>query len=113
MKKRPWFDWYKWHNKYWGTKWGCYDCYTKITNSTITFVFSTAWSTPFPIYEHIAKHFYFEFEVKYADEDLGNNCGYLNCEPDGETGEMKLYHTYAKNCCKDPYRFARRIWENY
>ena len=112
-KDRPWFDWYKWHNKYWGTKWGAYDCYTKVGTSTITFVFSTAWSTPFPIYEHLVKFFFFPFEVKYADEDLGSNCGYFNYEPDGETGDMTFYHTEAKDCCKDPRDFARRLWREY
>lgn len=110
---RPWFDWYAWHNKYWGTKWNCYDSYVKVGTSTITFVFNTAWSTPYPIYEQLARFFSFEFEVRYADEDLGSNCGYFNYEPDGETGKMKLYHTDARDCCKDPYNFARRIWNNY
>ena len=112
-KDRPWFDWYTWHTRYWGTKWNCYDGYVKIGKSTITFVFSTAWVTPFPIYEQLARFFHFEFEVRYADEDIGSNCGYFNYELDGETGEMRLYQTDAKDCCKDPVDFARRLWRNY
>ena len=60
LKDKPWFDWYAWHVKYWGTKWNAYDAYTKVGKTTITFVFSTAWSMPFPIYEHLAKYFKFK-----------------------------------------------------
>ena len=112
-KDRPWFDWYTWHTRYWGTKWNCYDGYVKIGKSTITFVFSTAWVAPFLIYEQLANDYNFRFEVRYADEDIGSNCGYFNYEPNGETGEMRLYQTDAKDCCKDPVKFAERIWRNY
>lgn len=48
-KDREWFDWYKWHNKYWGTKWNAYDSYTMVNKSSITFVFNTAWNMPSPV----------------------------------------------------------------
>ena len=110
---RPWFDWYEWHNKYWGTKWNAYDGYVKIEKSTITFVFSTAWSAPYPIYEQLAKKYNFDFEVRYADEDWGSNCGIFTCEPDGTSGTRTLYHDNAKDYYKDATAFARRLWNTY
>ena len=112
-EKRPWFDWYTWHNKYWGTKWNAYDGYVKIGKTWVMFVFSTAWCTPYPVYEQLAKKYNFRFEVRYADEDYGSNCGILTCEPDGMTGKMTLYHDDATDYYKDPREFAMRIWNTY
>lgn len=110
-KDRPWFDWYAWHNKYWGTKWNCYDGYIKVGTSTITFVFSTAWSTPYPIYEQLTRFHSFPFEVRYADEDIGCNCGKLIYDPE-KTGFEALVHIDDKDLT-DPVKFARRIWNTY
>lgn len=38
--------------------------------------FETAWSSPAPIFEKMAKRFpHLEFHILYADEDTGSNCG--------------------------------------
>ena len=66
---RPWFDWYQWHNKYWGTKWNAYDGYSKAGKTWVLFVFSTAWSYPAPVIEQLHLMGY-DFELQYADEDL-------------------------------------------
>lgn len=108
---RPWFDWYKWHNKYWGTKWNAYDGYTIIGKSYVTFVFSTAWSMPHPVIERLHLLDY-EFELRYADEDYGSNCGILSYEYDGTTGEKEFYHD-GKDYFKNPKQFARRLWDKY
>lgn len=64
--------WYDWSIKNWGTKWNCYD--VSVGGNTIQF--DTAWSTPIPIFEALSKKFKsLKFEVHYADEDMGNNCG--------------------------------------
>lgn len=110
-KEKPWFDWYTWHNKYWGTKWNAYDVYTKVGVSTITFVFSTAWNTPFPVYEALVKNYPFEFEVRYADEDIGSNCGKIIYDPI-KTGFDSLVHINT-NELSDPNAFAMRLWDNY
>lgn len=40
--------------------------------------FETAWNCPEPIYGEMAKRFpHLEFEIRYADEDMGSNCGIL------------------------------------
>lgn len=40
--------------------------------------FETAWSMPKPIYQAMARKFpHLEFVIRYADEDFGNNCGFI------------------------------------
>lgn len=110
-KDKPWFDWYEWRNKYWGTKWGAYDCYSIIGKSYIKFIFSTAWSTPRPIIEQLRLLGY-EFELKYADEDYGHNCGIISYEPNGTDGKMEFYHEDSSSIGAYE-RFSRRLWEKY
>jgi len=110
-KDRPWFDWYKWRNKYWNTKWNAYDSYIHIGTNTITFVFSTAWSIPWPIYEKLVKEYKYNFEVQYADEDIGHNCGRLIYNPE-KTGFDDLVHI-SEHDLSHPEEYARRIWRNY
>ena len=104
---KEWFNWYEWHNKYWGTKWNAYDEYIQVGKSTITFVFSTAWSAPFPIYEKLADEYDFKFTVKYADEAIGSNCGKISYDP--TAGYSEQYDSDISN----PTDFARRLWRNY
>lgn len=109
---RPWFDWYTWHNKYWDTKWNAYDSYVKIGRSTITFVFSTAWNAPYKVYEQLHKKYpELNWEVRYADEDWGSNCGKLIYDPD-KTGFKDVVHI-SEDDLSDPDNFARRLWDTY
>ena len=103
---RPWFDWYKWHIDHWGTKWCAYDCYTKIGKTTITFVFSTAWSFAYPVIKKLEVLGY-DILVRYADENYGSNCGRLTY-----TREQGWTH-WDESDLKDPVRFARDLWNNY
>ena len=104
---RPWFDWYEWHLAYWGTKWNAYDGYTKIGKTQLTFVFSTAWSAPFPIYAKLCELGY-DLDIRYADEDIGVNCGQViyNAKED-DVDHFNSMHL------SNPERFARYIWDNY
>lgn len=82
--------------------------------------FSTAWSTPLPIFEKMVKiNPDTWFQVKYYDEDTGNNCGIIEYFPDIEplqpfdnvasveydngTGELKVLKTalVSKDLAKD------------
>ena len=108
LEDKPWFNWYQWHLDKWGTKWGAYDCYTKIGRTYITFVFSTAWSMPEPIYQRLAVLGY-NMEIRYADEDLGHNCGIL--EYDTEQGWAGCDEDSYQ--IKDPYKFAYNLWNKY
>lgn len=103
---RPWFDWYRWRLHHWDTKWGAYDCYSKVGKSYITFVFSTAWSTSIPIIEQLTLMGY-EFELRFADEDWGHNCGKISysCEQGLRAADESSF--------KDPERWARNLWDKY
>lgn len=104
--EKPWFDWYEWHIANWGTKWGAYDCYTKIGKSYIKFIFSTAWNVAQPIIERLSL-LGFPLEVKYADEDWGSNCGVITW-----SHEQGWEIQFAKDM-RDPERFARELWNRY
>ena len=45
---RPWFDWYKWRNKYWGVKWNARDVSIDVhmKDTTIYINFFTPWGEP-------------------------------------------------------------------
>ena len=108
---RPWFNWYNFHNLYWGTKRNAYDGYTKIGKTQLTFVFSTAWSIPDRIYEKLftwCDEQGYDIEVRYADEDIGSNCGMISLN----ASEHDLTHC-REGELTNPVRFARYIWNNY
>ena len=66
--------WYGWRRAYWGTKWNAYDC--EVSGDAVTF--NTAWNAPLPIYRALGKMFpHAEFEVVFADEDVGANTGHI------------------------------------
>ena len=113
VPEKPWFDWYAWHNKYWGTKWDAYDGYTKIGKTWVMCVFNTAWSAPFPIYEALAQKYNFEFEVKYADEDYGSNCGKITYDPAADEYEHYCDDYYDAGTRAEATAFARRLWNTY
>ena len=108
-KEKPWFDWYAWHIKYWGTKWNAYDGYTVIKKSSVQFVFSTAWSVPEPIYSKLTEMFKdYNMETKWADESLGSNCGEaVHCA--GEEGWDIHWKDKDPNACQ----WAKRLWDTY
>lgn len=107
VEGRPWFNWYNFHCEYWGTKWNAYDGYTTIKPHQIIFVFSTAWSAPFKIYEKLTELGY-DLDIRYADEDIGSNCGRITWE----ASEHKLMH-YPEAELTDPDRFAEYTWHHY
>lgn len=109
-------SWFDWCNAKWGTKWNAIG--TEKEEDYISF--STAWSTPLPIFEKMIKiNPDTGFQVKYYDEDTGNNCGIIeyfpNIEPsqpfdnvasveyNNETGELKVLKTasISKDLAKD------------
>lgn len=105
-KDRPWFDWYAWHNKYWGTKWNACNCSSQVGKSYVILVFETAWNTPLPIINSLTLLGY-DFEVKYADEDFGNNCGKLTYSRDA------YFTSIVEKDLPNPYKFARDLWAKY
>lgn len=66
--ERPWFDWYKWNNKYWGVKWDASDSYL---NDEIL-CFYTPWCAPYyNLFQAIADKFNVEFTLAINNEDGG------------------------------------------
>lgn len=68
-------NWYEWSIKNWGTKWNACDCIPKPKGAN-EIEFNTAWSAPHPVIKALSEK-YPSVKVihKWADEDLGNNCG--------------------------------------
>ncbi len=60
----------------WGTKWNAYDQLVDLEQGVIQF--DTAWSCPEPVFKALsALHPEAEITVRFADEDIGSNCGTL------------------------------------
>jgi hypothetical protein len=69
-------DWYSWSIENWGTKWNAYSVWVDEDDECITF--DTAWSTPHPIFAALSRLLPdATIIVKFADEDIGYNCGVL------------------------------------
>lgn len=63
-----------WNRANWGTKWNAYECVVDLDNDQIQF--DTAWAMPEPVLLALSQNFPEEtIHIKWADEDLGNNCG--------------------------------------
>lgn len=69
--------WYEWCINNWGTKWNSYGYEPNTDYSeSETIYFQTAWSAPHPILEKLSEMYpTITFEHRWADEDLGSNCG--------------------------------------
>jgi hypothetical protein len=106
-------DWYSWSIQNWGTKWNAYDCNN---DDWGTISFDTAWSTPFPVMKELAgKYPDLSFEVKFADEDLGSNCGKYTFENGELIEEYQPEGTEAlKYACEiKGYEFVDFILDNF
>ena len=91
-------DWYHWRLFNWGTKWNSTDA---TWNGNVC-TFDTAWSTPEQIYEKLSLIFPdITFDVLFADEDLGRNCGTIHYNED--EGQVVVNYT-------DDLNFACRVW---
>lgn len=112
-KEKPWFDWYAWHIKHWGTKWNAYDGYIIIKPSSITFVFSTAWNMPEPVYNRLVKTYNeYDMELKYADEDWGSNCGHAVHHKE-DWCSFVYYDMDTRFTAQEKRNWAKRLWDNY
>lgn len=67
--------WYRWSIDNWGTKWNAYGQLDTRNSDNIIF-FQTAWSCPIDLIKKLSWIFPdLEFEIAWADEDLGSNLG--------------------------------------
>lgn len=87
-------NWYDWSRKNWGTKWNSSDAEWH-GDDCVTF--ETAWTAPVPVFEMLSKLFPdMKFKVRYADEDLGSNCGTI--EYDGKSFVVNEMHDFEFSC---------------
>lgn len=98
-------NWYDFNIANWGTKWDAYD----VNNGETYLEFNTAWDTPKPVVEALAKMIDDIVFCIYADEGLGSNCGAYYCTPDGKTVDIKGDYLFAYHFqCGDYYDAAVR-----
>jgi hypothetical protein len=91
-------DWYSWSNANWGTKWNAYD---QSSDDDGEIIFQTAWNTPLFVMKKLSEQFpNARFNVRYADEDLGYNCGDYTLIG-GEISGCELSDDEAKNLAHD------------
>lgn len=96
-------DFYYWRIKNWGTKWNAVDA-AVYENETIEF--DTAWSAPLPVIAKLSAKFpKVEFDYKWADEDIGQNCGEGRfCK--GGSADLSFY----SDCSHDALRLYEECW---
>lgn len=78
-------SWYYWRVANWGVKWDVFDVNIRRINDTeIAINFKTPWNTPACAIVELSRKFpHANIRVKYADEDIGSNCGwYALCKGD-------------------------------
>ncbi len=100
-------NWYDWSVANWGTKWNAYGFDPNIDYSKEKEIrFLSAWSAPHPVIARLAEMFpSVKFEHKWADEDIGMNCG-RRVYYDGE--RIEEYYPESE---KDRLEFAARVMD--
>ena len=94
--------WYEWCRANWGTKWNASETHW---NSDNIVTFETAWACPIPIFERISEMYPdISFEIAFADEDIGYNCGMLFYSQ-GEGSEIDNFNE------EEATEFAKSIWD--
>lgn len=101
-------DWYDWSIYHWGTKWNAYETRLEtLDECSVILSFQTAWSGVPNIIQKLAEMFpTITFDYKYADEDMGYNCG----EGYGENGEFS--YLMPQGGSEDAMRIYAECW-NY
>ena len=97
--------WYEWRcdGNHWNTKWNSYDAGPYDGGDSITF--ETAWSAPHPVIQALSEK-YPEVMIlhRWADEDLGRNCGWAEYEHGEELRSFVFTPSEEANC------FAAEMW---
>ena len=94
-------DWYRWRIDNWDTKWNA--CSTEVIDDT-TVEFDTAWSTPTNVIRKLSEKFDVRVRVKYADEDIGSNCG----EYEYYKGNLTYKRKFKTS--EEVFEFACDVW---
>lgn len=102
------FYWHSWRLKNWGCKWNAYDQDATL-NETGRFTFQTAWAIPDAWLVALSKRWQDAmFELRYADENMGYNCGTMQFK-----GGQVIYEDCqeGRETTKKWKDFARRMWK--
>ena len=103
---KPWFHWYGWRLKYWGTKWNCGEeskCYFDLDKiresysyfSPVYIHFITAWQPPFPLFGKMYEmHPELNIRITYHSTDNGEYGWLYDMEDYVDLVEYKL--TYVR-----------------
>lgn len=98
--------WYDWCVKNWGTKWNAYECIPWI-KALGKLSFYTAWSGVPIVLEALSKRFSgMEIEYRWADEDIGQNVGWMVFEAGEVIEDMSPY-----SGSKEAFEQAAEMWE--
>ena len=96
--------WYSWYIGHWGTKW---IADVVMMKNELGWSFDTAWSAPNELINVLSVIFpEVIFELLYADEDLGYNCGVIMFR-DGRSERMEFP---AGNGDEESVEFAKQLW---
>lgn len=100
-------DWYDWSICHWGTKWNAYETYLETLDEYSALItFQTAWNGVPNIIAKLTEMFpTIIFDYKYADEDMGYNCG----EGYGENGEFSFLMLQGGS--EDAIRTYAECWD--
>lgn len=100
-------SWYEWNTAHWGTKWNSYH-FSVVTDASNRFVcrFDTAWSTPTPIFEELARRFpTLTFHTHSYDEG-----GMFEAHGFGRNGE---FSERTADCTAEGHFLAYGDWPEY
>lgn len=104
--------WHDWSVEHWGTKWNAYgqpkDGYAAATTEL---TFQTAWSHPAQLIALVSSKFPdATFEVVFADEDTGSNCGAYKLIA-GKTQEENVAPPYQLQTTEQHAEFTKLAFE--
>ena len=108
-------NWYDWSVQQWGTKWNSYnspETSEEEIKKTKSIYFQTAWSPPLPvIFKLSAMLAGITITLKWADEDIGCNCGEITLQ-NGEVIDEKNFFDEDNpgNVSKEAIDFALDVW---
>lgn len=122
---RPWFDWYEWRYKFWGTKWNAWDTqYDKIEEAfpdiedddeiEYYISFTTAWCPPMPVFMKLCEDWHNVLNIScfYIEEGMGF-CGtydYINGDRCCEGGCDSLEF---RDCTINWGYYSQEYWDEY
>ena len=76
-------NWYDWSNEHWGTKWNSSEArLVSEDEDSLEYWFDTAWGSPVPVIEELARKFGVKAVCDYYDvDDFPNTAGHIEARP--------------------------------